>query len=157
MAASDQRAVIAKLRRLLAADGAKHLSKVPRPTRKRPASFSEASHELGVPRSTLHDLAIAHQIPRRALRKTLALRRTFEQLEREGKLTLSKISRLLSIAKSTASTWRQRRLDDQARADFRPRKLRTAKLCTVCGHRVKVWPCVACYPQGTAPHEATSR
>jgi DNA-binding phage protein len=129
MAAADARAVIARLRALLA----------------RGASLREAARQTGCSKSTLHRLAVRHGLPRRP-RKRLTPRQigTAERLVRAAHHTVARIAELLRVAKSTASQLRRRVLDDQAQASFRPRRLKTARVCPTCGQRIVQWPCVAC-------------
>jgi hypothetical protein len=155
MAARDYQATLARLRQLLSKTGSRELS---RPTAiPRRATLHEAAAELGLPKSTLHDMAVRHNVPRRRRAMSAVKNRTLEQALKHGEYTLSKISRLLQLSKSTVSVRCRRMIDNdpRARITFRPRQVKTAWRCPEHG-LINTDQCIACAALGIETKRATT-
>lgn len=121
----EYRAILDKLRKLLA----------------RRETLATCSTELGVPLSTLHDMARRHDLPRRRRSLPVEVRRNLELLVRQGDKSITEIALELQLAKSTVCDERRRQLDSGL--TFRPRKKREPVRCPKHG-LVYLWPCIAC-------------
>lgn len=149
MAARDYEATLARLRTLLAKTGSLKLST---PTAiPRRATLHEAARDLQVPKSTLHDMAVRHNIPRRRRAMSTVKNRKLEQALAEGKYTLSKISRLLKLSKSTVSVRcrakLERELAGEGESVLRPRQVKQPWRCPVHG-LISTDICIACAARG---------
>lgn len=91
---------------------------------------------------------VSRRLRFRAQRRAMSAkkRQRLDELILAGEKSITAISRLLKLHKSTVSRRRQLLLKREAdkAGDFRPKPLHEAKRCSGCGNVVTIWPCVIC-------------
>lgn len=117
-------------------------------------SLRQCSHELRMPRSTLHERLGAGEARklrggRRIKHENLSPeeRRTLQRHLKRAKDTLTKIAAIVGCHKSTVSRRASKQLEADPGLEFRTRRTRVEKRCPIHG-KLRTWPCVACAALG---------
>jgi len=131
-AGNAHRQVLSRLRKLLA-EG---------------QTIRTAASDVNLSPTSAYRLAVRHSLPRRTRAEKAAAVETAQGLIRAARLSNGEIARRLNLHEGTISRLRQLIVDRDSQAEFRPRRVRKARRCPTCGHKVKVWPCVMCRALG---------
>lgn len=115
---------------------------------KKGATLQQAGVEVRLCKTTVHEIAQRHNLPRRRRAMDKAKRRKIERAIRAARLTVSELARKYEAAKSTVSVLRAKIIDLEAgTVGTRRRTLKVPERCDGCGHRINIKPCLVCFPQ----------